>query len=195
MQRRGYWAQRYATSPIREGLSCQNAVLKCGDEKPQSRKQKAAAPDMPVNATRPDYDASGLEWSRARDVLAGEDAVKAAGEKHLPRLDCQSDEEFAAYRKRAAFFNATARTAEGYIGLMFRRQPFVEVPGHGTTGLQNHGTTGRAAGRTFPALQHDPHRPKGVASAQETSACGWLIARSSSGPAIVSPFPGRTATT
>ena len=42
---------------------------------------------MPVNSTHPDYDASALEWSRARDVLAGEDAVKAAGEKYLPRLD------------------------------------------------------------------------------------------------------------
>jgi len=81
-----------------------------------------------VNATHPDYDASALDWSRARDVLAGEDAVKAAGEKYLPRLDSQTDEEFAAYRKRASFFNATARTADGYVGLMFRRPPFVKVP-------------------------------------------------------------------
>jgi hypothetical protein len=34
-------------------------------------------------------------------MLAGEDAVKLAGEKYLPRLDSQSDEEeeFLAYRK------------------------------------------------------------------------------------------------
>ena len=60
--------------------------------------------------------------------LSGEDAVKAAGEKYLPRLDSQTDDEFAAYRKRASFFNATARTADGYVGLMFRRPPFVKVP-------------------------------------------------------------------
>src|SRR6185369_11560769 len=65
---------------------------------------------------------------RARDVLAGEDAVKAGGEKYLPRLDSQTDEEFLSYRKRAAFFNATARSAEGFIGLIFRRPPFVKVP-------------------------------------------------------------------
>ena len=87
---------------------------------------------MAVNSTHPDYDASALDWSRARDVLAGEDAVKAAGEKYLPRLDSQTDDEFAAYRKRAAFFNATARTAEGYVGLMFRRPPFVKVPESGS---------------------------------------------------------------
>jgi hypothetical protein len=83
---------------------------------------------MAVNSTHPDYEASAVDWSRARDVLSGEDAVKAAGEKYLPRLDSQTDDEFAAYRKRASFFNATARTAEGYVGLMFRRPPFVKVP-------------------------------------------------------------------
>jgi hypothetical protein len=81
-----------------------------------------------VNSTHPDYDANAIDWSRARDVLSGEDAVKAAGEKYLPRLDAQTDAEFLAYRKRAAFFNATARSAEGFIGLIFRRPPFVKVP-------------------------------------------------------------------
>src|SRR3954451_16912177 len=83
---------------------------------------------MPVNNTHPDYDASLPDWLRGRDVLAGEDAVKSAGERYLPRLDSQSDEEFLAYRKRASFFNATARSAEGFVGLIFRRAPFIKVP-------------------------------------------------------------------
>ena len=83
---------------------------------------------MAVNTTHPDYDAAALEWSRARDVLAGEDAVKGGGEKYLPRLDSQTDEEFAAYVKRASYFNASARTSEAYLGLMFRRPPFVKLP-------------------------------------------------------------------
>jgi hypothetical protein len=91
-------------------------------------KTGAIVPPMAVNSTHPDYDASALDWSRARDVLSGEDAVKAAGEKYLARLDSQTDDEFAAYRKRASFFNATARTADGCVGLMFRRPPFVKVP-------------------------------------------------------------------
>jgi hypothetical protein len=83
---------------------------------------------MPVNSTHADYDASLPAWLRARDVLAGEDALKGAGEKYLPRLDSQSAEEFANYVRRASFFNATARTAEAYLGLIFRRPPFLKVP-------------------------------------------------------------------
>jgi hypothetical protein len=89
---------------------------------------------MSVNATHPEYDASLPAWLRARDVIAGEDAVKSAGEKYLPRLEAQTDEEYSAYRARASFFNATARTADGYLGLLFRRPPFVKVP-EGANGL------------------------------------------------------------
>src|SRR5688572_29330335 len=83
---------------------------------------------MPVNSTHPEYDANIMAWSRARNVIAGEDAVKAGGERYLSRLDSQTDEEYAAYKKRASFFNATARTAEGYVGLIFRRPPFFKMP-------------------------------------------------------------------
>ncbi len=65
---------------------------------------------------------------RARDVLAGEDSVKSAGEKYLPRLNDQSEDEYHNYRARASFFNATARTTEGYVGLLFRRPPFLKLP-------------------------------------------------------------------
>jgi hypothetical protein len=41
-------------------------------------------------------------WLRAREVLAGEDAVKGAGEKYLPRLESQSDDEYKSYKARAA---------------------------------------------------------------------------------------------
>jgi len=77
---------------------------------------------MPVNSTHPDYDAAFPDWLRAREVLSGEDAVKSAGEKYLPRLDSQTDEEFLAYRKRAAFFNATARRC-----LMWMAQLIIQV--------------------------------------------------------------------
>lgn len=39
-------------------------------------------------------------------MLAGEDAVKAAAEKYLPRLESQSDDEYKAYRERAAYLGA-----------------------------------------------------------------------------------------
>ena len=84
---------------------------------------------MPVNSLHPDYIEMLPAWSRARDVIAGEDAVKAAGEKYLPRLQEQTDQEFSDYRARASFFNATARTADGYVGQIFRRMPFIKLPG------------------------------------------------------------------
>src|SRR5512133_907907 len=80
---------------------------------------------MQVDATHPDYDTALAAWMRARDVLAGEDAVKAAGTKYLPRLDSQSDEEYAAYKGRASFFGATARTVKEYLDLVFRKAPTI----------------------------------------------------------------------
>ncbi len=70
---------------------------------------------MAANSTDPDYDAAAPEWARARDVLAGEDAVKAAGERYLPRLDSQSDEEYGAYKVRASFFGATTARSGGTL--------------------------------------------------------------------------------
>ena len=84
---------------------------------------------MPVNSMHSDYLANTGVRKRSRDVLSGEDAVKAAGEEYLPRLDSQSDEEFRAYVKRASFFNATSRTAEGYLGMIFRRELLVKSVG------------------------------------------------------------------
>ena len=83
---------------------------------------------MPTDSTHPDYDASADAWLSARDVFAGEAAVKAAGERYLPKLDSQSTEEYNAYRARASFFNATARTADGFVGLIFRREPTFKLP-------------------------------------------------------------------
>jgi hypothetical protein len=83
---------------------------------------------VPVNSTRADCDAAHPGWIRARDLLAGEDAVKAAGVKYLPRLEAQTDEEYEAYKSRACFFNATRRAAGAFVGLVFRKAPFVRIP-------------------------------------------------------------------
>jgi hypothetical protein len=83
---------------------------------------------VPTDSTHPDYDANADAWLSARDVFAGEAAVKAAGERYLPKLDSQSSDEYNAYRARASFFNATARTADGFVGLIFRREPTFKLP-------------------------------------------------------------------
>jgi hypothetical protein len=63
-----------------------------------------------------------------RAVLGGDDAVKEAGDEFLPMLTEQSPEEYEAYKDRAQFFNATARTRDGFSGLIFRKDPKVEIP-------------------------------------------------------------------
>ena len=83
---------------------------------------------MPVDTHHAEYDANLTAWTRARDLVAGEDAVKAKGETYLPRLPGQSDTEYAAYKLRAAFFNATGRTVDGLVGLVFRKDPTVVLP-------------------------------------------------------------------
>ena len=87
---------------------------------------------MPTNSTHPDYDANLNAWLRARDVFAGEDTLKSAGERYHPKLDSQSPDEYHAYKSRASFFNATARTSDGFVGLIFRRDPTFKIPGNGT---------------------------------------------------------------
>ena len=67
-------------------------------------------------------------WWRARDVLAGEDVVKARGERYLLRLATMSDDEYAAYLARACLFNATARTSAALQGLVFRKPAEVKLP-------------------------------------------------------------------
>jgi len=75
-----------------------------------------------------EYKAALPEWERARDCLAGELAVKAKGEIYLPRLDSQTDAEYAAYVKRAAFFAAAARVLEDCLTAAFKRSPEFQLP-------------------------------------------------------------------
>ena len=64
---------------------------------------------------------------KCRDAAKGEDAIHQGGESYLPRLKDQSDEDYKAYKNRTPFFNATSRTINGLSGMIFRKQPMVEV--------------------------------------------------------------------
>lgn len=66
-------------------------------------------------------------WSRCRDVNEGEDAVKKAGETYLPTLGGQDGKEYEAYKSRALFYNATARTIQAISGAIFRK-PVQTIP-------------------------------------------------------------------
>lgn len=100
---------------------------------------------MAVTSTHADYDLASPKWRRMRDVIAGQDAVHAAGTAYLPRLSEQSDVDYAAYRKRATWFGATSRTVDALHGLLFRKAPLVEAPGGMAAMLDDLTMTGQSA--------------------------------------------------
>lgn len=87
---------------------------------------------MKPNTTHEEYDEHYPEWELMEDVLDGETAVHEEGVKYLPKLTGQTVEEYAAYVMRAPFYNATARTVDGLVGMIFRKAPTIVAP----TGMQ-----------------------------------------------------------
>lgn len=68
-----------------------------------------------------------------RDVLAGEPTVKAAQTTYLPMPNAEDTSKenqarYAAYVKRAVFYNVARRTLFGLVGQVFMRDPVVKVP-------------------------------------------------------------------
>jgi hypothetical protein len=83
---------------------------------------------MPVDTKHPQYVKRANEWQRCRDCVDGQDAVYLRRYEYLPKLKDQTDADYKAYQRRALFFNATQRTVEGMVGLVFRKPPQVEAP-------------------------------------------------------------------
>jgi hypothetical protein len=88
---------------------------------------------MKPNTKHEEYEKHYPEWEVMEDVLEGEDAVHSEGEKYLPRLTGQTNQEYDAYVMRAPFYNATSRTVDGLIGMIFRKAPTIVTP----TGMQD----------------------------------------------------------
>lgn len=81
---------------------------------------------MPISSTHPLYDAFIDRWRRCRDVNEGQDAVKSAGKKYLPKPGGLTDEAYKAYVERALFYEAVGRTIEGFVGAISRIDPVIE---------------------------------------------------------------------
>lgn len=82
---------------------------------------------MPANTTHDQYNYHAPDWAMIRDFCAGSRAVKDRGEIYLPKLDDQTPAEYEAYKRRAKFLNATQRTIAGLVGVVFRRQPLINL--------------------------------------------------------------------
>lgn len=83
---------------------------------------------MAVDTPLGEYSAALPKWERCRDAADGQECVHAKGEEYLPKLGGQSKEEYAAYRGRALYYNATGRTVDGLSGLIFRKPPQFVLP-------------------------------------------------------------------
>lgn len=83
---------------------------------------------MAVNDEHPEYAARKNQWQKLRDCAAGQEAIHDKGESYLPKLSGQDDPEYKAYKARALFYGATARTIDGLSGMVFRKDPQITVP-------------------------------------------------------------------
>lgn len=78
---------------------------------------------MAVDSKHIQYTKRAGAWDRCRDVLEGEEAVKAKTSAYVPMLSGMSTSDYASYIARALFYNATARTRSGLVGGIFRKPP------------------------------------------------------------------------
>ena len=84
---------------------------------------------MSVDSRHPDYDKYFEQWQKCAIVQEGEEAVKDYRTKFLPKLDKQTDTQYAKYLMRALFYNAVERTIQGLVGAVFAKQPIFHLDG------------------------------------------------------------------
>lgn len=99
---------------------------------------------MPVDFKHPDYSTYSKFWFKCRDAWDGEEAVKNRGLEYLPQLSGQSDQEYDAYRSRALFYGATARTIQGLTGMIVRKEPEIVATNALKKALTSFGYNGEA---------------------------------------------------
>lgn len=86
-----------------------------------------------VDFVRPEVKDMLPVWERIRAACSGERAVKALGDKVLPRpnaadLSTENRARFDAYLFRAVWYNASGRTSEALTGHVFSKEPVVTLP-------------------------------------------------------------------
>ncbi|AFU86528.1 portal protein [Caulobacter phage CcrRogue] len=76
--------------------------------------------------THPEYQYWRPEWTKLRDVMAGQREIKRKAEAYLPAMKGADGDDYAIYLQRATFFNMLAQTRDGMTGMVFRRDPIVK---------------------------------------------------------------------
>ena len=83
---------------------------------------------MSVDTKNSEYNKYYETWERCEHAAQGQDEIHEYGVKFLPRLSGQTDQEYYAYKQRALYFNATARTIDGLTGMLFMKPETIEAP-------------------------------------------------------------------
>lgn len=74
------------------------------------------------------YDAMVPHWQKVRTVLAGTDAMRAAGHAYLPQHPAESDEAYTERLGRCTLLNLTDLTLGSWVGRPFSKNMKFEVP-------------------------------------------------------------------
>lgn len=88
---------------------------------------------MAVDYVLPEVAAMRKVWRTIDDVITGPSAVKAAGDRYLPRPNAadtspENSARYEQYLQRATFWDATRRTHDALIGEVFKRSGTVDAP-------------------------------------------------------------------
>lgn len=83
---------------------------------------------MSVDTKHSEYNEYYEIWERCEHAAEGQDEIHEYGVKYLPRLSGQTDQEYFAYKQRALYYNATARTIDGLTGMLFMKPETIEAP-------------------------------------------------------------------
>lgn len=83
---------------------------------------------MPIDSVHPAYFKYAGKWERLRDTFEGSDEVKNKGEKYLPKLKAQNDDDYHSYKTRALYFDGLEKTIKGLTGAVMRIEPLIEAP-------------------------------------------------------------------
>lgn len=83
---------------------------------------------MSVDTKHSEYHEYYEIWERCEAAAEGQDEIHEYGVKYLPRLSGQTDQEYYAYKQRALYFNATARTIDGLTGMLFMKPEAAVAP-------------------------------------------------------------------
>lgn len=86
-----------------------------------------------VSYIREEVSGSMHRWEMISDCLSGQDAIKKAGDRYLPRpnptdTSPENRARYEQYLMRAVFYNVTGRTHDGLVGQVFEKDPAIDVP-------------------------------------------------------------------